>query len=409
MKKTLWTRNFRLLIGATALGSVGGILGGFALSFLVFDETGSTLAAALVAAISLVPGLLIPLVAGPFLDRFPRKPFLVAGDAVSGVLFALAGLYLLHFRFHYVGYLGFSLLLSILGAFDELAYNSIFPNLIPSGMEEQGYAVAATLYPLLRTLLLPFAALLFDRLGVGRILLGQGALSVLAALVESRISLNESPRAEKQRYTLRLWWRDVRETSRYLRQERGLSRLYGYMAVVNGVASGYSPLMVAFFRTMTGMSTLLYSFFSLAEFLGRTLAGLTQYRVKIAREKRFRLTLAVYGFYETMDMLLLWLPWPAMLLNRAAVGYLGTTSATLRDAAVQRYLPDSIRARINAFDSMLMTVSGTVFGLAVGALGEVLDYRLCVTLCGAFCLAACYGLIWRGRRDVRKIYESGGE
>ena len=40
----LWTRNFRLVILASAIGTVGAIAGGFALAFLVFDETGSTLA-----------------------------------------------------------------------------------------------------------------------------------------------------------------------------------------------------------------------------------------------------------------------------------------------------------------------------------------------------------------------------
>ena len=55
MKNRLWTRNFTLLIAASGLGAVGGIAGGFAMSFLVFDETGSTLASALVlAAISRV-------------------------------------------------------------------------------------------------------------------------------------------------------------------------------------------------------------------------------------------------------------------------------------------------------------------------------------------------------------------
>lgn len=43
----LWTRNFRLVILASAIGTVGAIAGGFALAFLVFDETGSTLASAL--------------------------------------------------------------------------------------------------------------------------------------------------------------------------------------------------------------------------------------------------------------------------------------------------------------------------------------------------------------------------
>ena len=133
----------RLILGScllyTSLGAVGGIAGSFALSFLVYEETGSTLAAALLIAINVIPGFIVPVVAAPFMDRLPRKPFLVGGDAVDGALYAAAGLYLLGHDFTYVGYLFFSLLLSSLSAFDSLAYQSIFPKLIPEGAEERGY------------------------------------------------------------------------------------------------------------------------------------------------------------------------------------------------------------------------------------------------------------------------------
>ncbi|UKI12896.1 MAG: hypothetical protein L6V84_00705 [Oscillospiraceae bacterium] len=56
----LWTRNFRLVIFASAIGTLGAIAGGFALAFLVFDETGSTLASALIVAIQLLPYLFAP-------------------------------------------------------------------------------------------------------------------------------------------------------------------------------------------------------------------------------------------------------------------------------------------------------------------------------------------------------------
>ena len=47
MNRTLRTRNFTLVTVATTLGALGSIAGGFALSFF-FDETGSTLASALI-------------------------------------------------------------------------------------------------------------------------------------------------------------------------------------------------------------------------------------------------------------------------------------------------------------------------------------------------------------------------
>lgn len=404
MKQTLWTKNFTLVTLASALGAIGGIAGGFALSFLVFDETGSTLASALILAIELIPYLLLPVMIAPLMDRLPRKTVLVAGDVCNGMIYACMGLYLRKFEFSYSGYLAVSLLLACLGSVDELAFQSIYPSLIPEGMEQKGYAVSTMLYPVLKVIMMPLAAILLDTLGVAMLLLTQGALSLLAALVESRIRVTQTGVAEKSRYSLGAWWRDIKEAAAYLRHERGLRSIYEYMAVTNGVAQGYAPILIAFFRTAPGMTATMYSLFSVAEFLGRSIGSALQYRVEIPKKKRFPFTFLVYQVYEVMDMCLLWLPYPLMLVNRGICGFLGSNSAIVRNAAVQRYIPEHLRARINAFDNMLLTLGGTIFALAIGALGEVLDYRLCVTLCGAIAMLACWVLIWGRRKAIRPVY-----
>lgn len=402
MKKTLWTADVVRITLATSLGAAGGILSSFALSFLAFDETGSTLASALVLAISLLPGAVLPLLIAPLMDRHARKPFLVGGDAVNALLYALAGIYLLRCQFSYTVYLGFSLLLACLSAFDELAYSSFYPLLLPEGMEEKGYTVSSMLYPVLKVLMMPVAAALFNTLGVARLLLIQSALSLLAALIESRITVHETPRGGG-RFSLRVWWGDLREAAAYLKKEKGLRALYDYMAVTNGMAAGYSPLLVAFFRTAPGFTAAMYSLFSVAEFAGRSLGGVVRYRYTLPENKRFSFVFFVYQTYELMDVLLLWLPYPLMLANRAACGFLGINSATIRQAAVQRYLPDHLRARVNAYESMLVTAASAVLSLAVGSLGEVMDYRLCVSLCAAATMLFCWGSVFRRRGEVREV------
>lgn len=409
MNKTLWTRDFIRITLATSLGAAGGIVSGFALSFLVFDETGSTLASALVLAIELLPGAVLPLIAAPLMDRLPRKPFLVVGDTVNALLYALAGLYLLRRPFSYTAYLLFSLLLACLGTFDELAYSSFYPLILPEGMEEKGYTVSSMLYPLLKVLMMPVAAVLFDTLGAARILLVQAVLSLLAALIERRIRVCEVRRDSGERFSLRVWRGDIREAAAYLRKEKGLRSLYGYMAVTNGMAAGYSPLLIAFFRTAPGFTAAMYSFFSVAEFAGRSLGGVVRYRYELPKEKRFIFLFGVYQTYELMDALLLWLPYPLMLVNRALCGFLGINSATIRQAAVQRYLPDRLRARINAYESMLITAASSVLSLAVGLLGEVLDYRMCVSVCAAATLAVCCLTVLRSRRAVTAVLTGQGK
>ena len=403
----LWTRNFRLVILASAMGTLGSIAGGFALAFLVFDETGSTLASALIVAIQLIPNLLLPILIAPVMDRLPRKSFLVAGDAANAVLLAGMGIWLLLFDFSYVGYLAISLLLSCLGAIDELAFTSIYPELIPEGAEEKGYAVSSMLYPVLKVIMTPLAAVLLDTIGVAWILIAQSGLSLAAAVTESCIRLDETERKQHTPYTPRAWIEDIREAVQYLKKERSLRSIYGYMAVTNGVSSGFSPILVAFFRTFPGFTAAMYSAFSVVEFAGRTIGSAMQYRIKIPAKKKYGFTFFVYQFYEAMDMCLLWLPYPLMLINRGICGFLGSNSAILRSAAVQRYIPEKLRSRVNAFIGVLLTVGSSIFSLLMGFLGEILDYRWCVTIGGTVALLACWLLIWCRRSDVRKVYEVG--
>ena len=106
-----------------------------------------------------------------------------------------------------------------------------------------------------------------------------------------------------------------------------------------------------------------------------------------------------------MDATLLWLPYPLMLVNRAAAGYLGIGSATMRLAAVQSYIPDGMRARINAFESMLYYMGMGVFSLIVGALGELMSPRAAVSVSALFTLAVCWLTIFRRRREVGAVYD----
>lgn len=405
----LWTRNFLLVILASAIGTVGAIAGGFALAFLVFDETGSTLASALIVAIQLLPHLLLPVLIAPFMDRLPRKSFLVAGDIANAVLLAGMGLWLLFSNFSYVGYLAVSLLLACIGAVDELAFTSIYPELIPEGAEQKGYAVSSMLYPVLKVIMTPLAAVLLDTLGVAWILIAQSGLSFAAAITESFIHLDETERQHRTPYSLQAWAGDIREAVQYLKEERGLRSVYEYMAVTNGVASGFSPILVAFFRTFPGFTAAMYSAFSVVEFAGRTIGSVLQYRIKIPDKKKYGLVFFVYQVYESMDMCLLWLPYPLMLVNRGICGFLGSNSAILRSAAVQRYIPEKLRSRINAFDDVLITAGASVFSLMMGFLGEILDYRWCVTIGGAIAMLASWLLIWGRRKDVRRVYETGDD
>ena len=403
MKNTLWTKNFTIITLGTVISAIGGVAMGFALSFVVFDNTGSTLMMALFAAASSLPGIILPVLLSPYLDNFRRKPVIVGLDYLSAVIYLLFGSYLLKHTFSLPLYLLFSLACGSIGSVYNLAYESLYPNLIPEGFAQKGYTVSGMLYPTVTMVMTPVASILYTRLGLGVLCLGEGLLLAAAASVETQIRVEEHTKPGGK-FSFSDYIGDFKEGFRYLKKEKGLLRIYGYMPITQGISQATEPLIRAWFRTAPGLNLTMYALFTTAEFIGRTIGGLVHYKFEIPPEKRFSLAYLVYVTYNIMDTVLLWLGFPLMLINRGICGFLGINSATLRASSVQNYLPDNMRAKVNAVFNMLYALVPTLLTLAVGALGEMMDYRLCVTLVSAAGLLPCYLIMWRGREDVKKVY-----
>ena len=403
MKNTLWTKNFTIITLGTVISAIGGVAMGFALSFVVFDNTGSTLMMALFTAASSLPGIILPVLLSPYLDNFRRKPVIVGLDYLSAVIYLLFGLYLLKHTFSLPLYLLFSLACGSIGSVYNLAYESLYPNLIPEGFAQKGYTVSGMLYPTVTMVMTPVASILYTRLGLGVLCIGEGLLLAAAASVETQIRVEEHTKPGGK-FSFSDYIGDFKEGFRYLKKEKGLLRIYGYMPITQGISQATEPLIRAWFRTAPGLNLTMYALFTTAEFIGRTIGGLVHYKFEIPPEKRFSLAYLVYVTYNIMDTVLLWLGFPLMLVNRGICGFLGINSATLRASSVQNYLPDNMRAKVNAVFNMLYALVPTLLTLAVGALGEMMDYRLCVTLVSAAGLLPCYLIMWRGREDVKKVY-----
>ena len=334
MKKTLWTKNFTIITLGTVISAIGGVAMGFALSFVVFDNTGSTLMMALFAAASSLPGILLPVLLSPYLDNFRRKPVIVGLDYLSAVIYLLFGLYLLKHEFNLPLYLLFSLLCGSIGSVYNLAYDSLYPNLIPEGFAQKGYTVSGMLYPTVTMVMTPVASILYTRLGLGVLCLGEGLLLAAAASVETQIKVEEHTKPGGK-FSFGDYLGDFKEGFRYLKKEKGLLRIYGYMPITQGISQATEPLIRAWFRTAPGLNLTMYALFTTAEFIGRTAGGLIHYKVEIPPEKRFSLAYLVYVTYNIMDTVLLWLGFPLMLVNRGICGFLGINSATLRASSVQ--------------------------------------------------------------------------
>lgn len=102
----------------------------------------------------------------------------------------------------------------------------------------------------------------------------------------------------------------------------------------------------------------------------------------------------------------MYMPFPFMLANRFLCGALGTTTATLRETAVQCYLPPEIRARIMAFFQVFFAVGGIAFQLLAGFLGQYLPFRPLAFGLGMFSMISMAALIFVPKNQNRPVFEA---
>lgn len=402
--KKLWTKDFSCITLATVLSAIGGEAMTLPVSLLVFDETQSTFLSSLVMICGILPDVLLPIFIAPFIDKAGKKKWILGMDLMLAVVYAGMGFWVGRHTFHFLLYLLFTLTVGTISVIYRLAYASWYPDLIPRGMEQKGYAVSSTLYPTVIIVMSPIAAFLYENLTIDRIFFLVTGITLCSVITESLI--REAKKAAASSYTLRQYCTDIREGFSFLKKEKGIRNIYANMSVMQGTSDGLSIITQVYFQTQPYLGATMLGFLISSEMTGRLLGGLLQYKKEVPVNKRYPFTKAVYLIYSLADMALLFLPYPAMLANRFFCGSLGICSATIRESAVQSYLPEQMRARVNAFFNVLFAVGGVAFQFLAGALGQLIPYRAVAVLLGGMGVGSVFLFIVLPAADNRPVYEA---
>jgi len=322
-----------------------------------------------------------------------------------GFIFLLTAYIVNIIGFKYYFYLGLSLILGIISSIYQLAYQAWFPDLIPIGFEQQGYAVSSSIYPTIMIIMSPVSAYLYKTLSISALFVIIGVLTIIAATFELFITNIHNGEINKG-FDFQEYKSDLVGGFNFFKEEKGIRNIYTYMSITNGAANGLHLMVQAYFQTASFLTVTMLAFLRSAETVGRILGGIVQYKVDVPPEKRYGITKFVYIFYEIMDIILLYIPYPFMIANRFICGFLGMTSATLRETSVQSYLPSNMRAKVNAVFNVFMALSIIIFQIIAGYLGDRIGYRKVVVLLASFSLLAIFILIIKPTEENRKIYEA---
>ena len=404
-RSNVWSKDFTLIIVGTIISTIGGQTISLPMSLLVFDETGSTLLSAFLFISGMIPSVVLPILIAPIVDRFPKKRSIVGLDYLLGIIYLIVAVIIGRTGFNYYLYLGFSFLVGTNGTIYQLTYQAWFPDLIPFGFEQQGYAVSSSIYPSITIIMAPVAAFLYRTYTMSTLFVIIGVMTIIAATFELFIT-NIHIKKDDKKFDFKEYKEDLISGFKYLKKEKGLKNIYTYMAITNGTSHGSILMIQAYFQTVSFLTVTMLAFLRSAETIGRIIGGGIQYKIKVKAKKRYGITKFVYTVYSMLDGILLFMPYPLMIINRFICGFLGMTSATLRETSVQVYLPRHMRAKVNAVFNVLMALSLIVFQLFAGYLGDVLDHRIVVVLMASISLVSIYILIVKPTEENRRVYEA---
>lgn len=404
-RKNVWTKDFTLITIGTIISAIAGQTISLPLSLMVFDETGSTLMSAFLFIAGMIPNVILPILVAPLIDRRPKKWIIVGLDYFTGILYLFIAFIVSITGFKYSIYLAFSLLAGTIGTIYHLSYQAWFPDLIPLGFEQQGFAVSSSIYPSIMIVMSPIAAYLYKTYSISTLFIIIGILTLIAATFEVFIT-NIHNGDKNSKFDFKQYKADILGGFSFLKNEKGIRNIYTYMSVTNGVANGVHLMVQAYFQTVSFLTVTMLAFLRSAETFGRILGGLVQYKIKVSPKKRYGITKFVYSFYETMDIILLFIPYPLMIINRFFCGFLGMTSATLRETSVQSYLPANMRAKVNAVFNVFMSLSIIIFQIIGGFLGDILGYRTVVVVLTSISLTTMFIFIVLPSDKNRKVYEA---
>ena len=408
-KQTLWTKNFTCITSATVLSIIGGEVMNLPLSLMVFENTQSTMLSAIVLICGFLPDVLLSVFVAPFIDKGNKKRWIVGLDVLMLMGYLFMGFWVSSHQFQYLLYVALSLTMGTISVFYRLAYGAWYPDLIPVGFEQKVYAISSTIYPLITIVMSPVATFLYEKVSMSNLFFIVAAISGISILIESQIQEVAKLFCQEEmsaKYSFQQYKQDVKEGFYYLKDEKGIRNIYTYMAIMSGTSEGTAIAIQAFYQTSPVLTVTMLGFLKSAEMVGRVLSGIFQYRFDIPAKKRYGITKFVYITYQIADMILLFTPYSCMLVNRFICGGLGTTSATVRETAVQSYLPGNIRARVNALFNAIFSFGSIFFQFFAGILGEVIPYRAVILIMGVISLVAVWVLIIKPDKVNRKVYEA---
>ena len=404
-RSPLWTKNFTIITVGSLISMMGNAVTKFALGRLIYDQTESTLLYSLFLFTSTFARVVVPLVAGPYLDRVSRRDTIIRVDLFYTVMFLVLSVLTTAQVFNYPLFLLIAIVLGCADSLYSVAYDSFYPELIAPGNFSKAYSIGSLIYPLANTVMVPVANMIYDSVGIPPLFYFCTVAFFATQWVERKIDVQEKHLLPGvQRPSRPGFFSGFKEGLAYLKGEKGLIAITAYFFINTLVSAFPETLQLPYFTEHPVYTVQMYSYLISANTIGRLIGGMVHYRFHFPTPWKYRLAICSYTITGLTSAFLLFVPYPVMLLFMLINGMIAVTSFNIRISGTQNHVPGHLRARFNSLFSVISTAGMLMGQLMAGALGEGMSIRAMLLIVESFNVAAAFAIMLPAKKHVKAVY-----
>ncbi len=369
-----------------------------ALSWLVYDLTGSPLMLGTVMMVNTIPTMLLALVGGVIADRSEKRHVLLASQGTFMAISLVLAILTLGGRIAVWQILVLGAIGGIASAIDMPARQSLIPHLVGRDDLLNAIALNSAMFNGSRIIGPAIAGFIIGELGPRS---GPGFcfaintityMAVLGALATIRVN-SRPPSGRRQRVL-----REVREGVAFAWQQRAVRRFLGLLAVTGVFGLSFTVLMPVFARDVLRVPAQGFGMLMTASGLGATIGVLalassrpqSPGNVIMGTQAAFVVLLAAFASSSTYALSLALM----VALSGAMTSYLSSTNTT-----IQAIVPDALRGRVMSIYILAFFGTAPLGGLLMGSLASAAGARAAVLIGASVCAAAGLAAWLAGRRD----------
>lgn len=403
-KIKLWNKNFFLLWQGQLVSVLGDVLYAIALEFWIFDVTKSTALMGTLAALTMLPRVILGPFAGVFVDRWDRKKIIVLTDFIRGIFVTFVGVAaLLEFIEVWMVFI-VGITNGLCSAFFNPAVLSVKPDIVHKSKIVKANSVTSIAQSGMDMLGNAIGGILYVTIGAPYMFLFNGISYIFSAFTEMFMKI---PRIERKNVDA-TFKEDFKEGFKFIWSFKAFRNVFIFACGINLFFQGALILLVPYFKQTSFLGPKRYGFAMTILAIGMMSGSILLSILNLNKDIKYKLyrisiVLCTLGFSTTS----LIRNYNIILIVFFLSAFLNVIFNTIFNSATMMIIPKDIRGKVNGINNALCMGLMPLGSLIGGVLGEIISIKMAILILFSLSFIMSVGCICV--KGMKNVIEFEGE